>query len=124
MIDHQSVTQWLGDYVRAWQTYDPEAIGALFSEQATYRYNPYDEPLSGREAIVASWLENRDEPNTYSAEYRPVAVVGDVAVANGRTFYYGADGATLIDQFDNIFVMRFDEQGRCADFCEWYMQPR
>jgi ketosteroid isomerase-like protein len=124
MIDHQGVTQWLEDYVRAWQSYDPAAIGALFSEEATYRYNPYDEPMRGREAIVASWLEDRDEPNTYTAEYKPLAVDGDIAVANGRSLYYEADGATLKKQYDNIFVMRFDEQGRCVDFCEWFMEPR
>lgn len=124
MIDHQGVTQWLEDYVRAWQSYDPAAIGALFSEEATYRYNPYDEPMRGREAIVASWLEDRDEPNTYAAEYKPLAVDGDIAVANGRSLYYEADGATLKKQYDNIFVMRFDEQGRCVDFCEWFMEPR
>lgn len=124
MIDHQGVTQWLEDYVRAWQSYDPAAIGALFSEEATYRYNPYDEPVRGREAIVASWLEDRDEPNTYAAEYKPLAVDGDIAVANGRSLYYEADGATLKKQYDNIFVMRFDEQGRCVDFCEWFMEPR
>jgi len=31
---------WLDDYVAAWRSYDPEAIGALFSEDAEYRYHP------------------------------------------------------------------------------------
>jgi ketosteroid isomerase-like protein len=124
MIDHRSVTRWLQDYVSAWKSYDPQAIRALFSENATYRYNPYDEPVRGREAITANWLENRDAPNTYAAEYKPIAVDGDTAVANGRTRYFEADGKTLIRQFDNIFVLRFDDEGRCTEFCEWFMQPR
>ncbi len=124
MIDHRSVAQWLQDYVSAWKSYDSQAIAALFNEHATYRYNPYDEPLRGRDAIVANWLENRDVPNTYSAEYKPVAVDGDTAVANGRTLYYEADGKTFKRQYDNIFVLRFDGEGRCTEFCEWFMQPR
>jgi hypothetical protein len=124
MMTHDKVTKWLQDYVSAWKSYDPQAIGALFSEAATYRYNPYDEPLRGREAIVANWLEYRDELNTYTAEYKPVVVEGNTAVANGRTLYYEADGQTLTRQFDNIFVLRFDEEGRCTDFCEWYIPPR
>jgi YD repeat-containing protein len=123
MIDHTNVRKWLNDYVNAWKTYDPAAIGALFTEDATYRYNPFDEPVRGREAIVASWLENRDPPNTYSAEYQPIAVNGNTAVSNGHSLYYDADGK-LVRQFDNIFVLRFAEDGRCADFCEWYMKPR
>jgi hypothetical protein len=124
MINHQTVTIWLQDYINAWKSYDPESIRALFSENATYRYNPYDDPVRGREAILANWLENRDAPNTYDADYKPIAIDGNTAVSNGRTRYYEADGKTLIRQFDNIFVMHFDDQGRCTDFCEWFMQPR
>ena len=100
------------------------AIAALFSESAVYRYNPYDDGVRGREEIVATWLENRDKPGTYSAEYASIAVDGDTAVARGKSFYYSADGKTITRQFDNIFVLKFDDQGRCTDFCEWFMQPR
>jgi ketosteroid isomerase-like protein len=125
MIDHQSVSRWLQEYVTAWETYDPQAIANLFSEHATYRYNPYDaEPVTGRDAIVANWLEYRDAPNTYKAEYHPIAVDGNTAVANGRSVYFEPDGKTLKRQYDNIFVLRFDDQGRCAEFTEWFMQPR
>ncbi|MFN8420261.1 MAG: nuclear transport factor 2 family protein [Anaerolineae bacterium] len=123
MIDHASVSKWLRDYISAWESYDPAAIGALFSENAGYRYNPYDEPVRGRQAIIENWLENRDDPNTYKAEYTPIAVDGEVAVAQGRTQYFDSDGMFL-RQFDNIFVIRFDSEGRCLDFCEWFMQPR
>jgi ketosteroid isomerase-like protein len=124
MITRERAVKWLQDYVAAWKSYDKEAIRALFSEDAIYRYNPFDEGVRGREAIVAEWLDGADKPNTYEAEYKPIAVEGDTAVAQGRTYYYEADGKTLRRQFDNIFVLRFDEEGRCKDFCEWFMQPR
>lgn len=124
MITYDTVTRWLAAYVAAWQSYQPQAIGALFSEAATYRYNPFDEPVQGREAIVASWLAERDAPGTYTAEYKPIALEGQTAVAQGRTLYYAADGQAVERQFDNIFVLRFDDEGLCTDFCEWYMQPQ
>lgn len=124
MIDHQHVQKWLDDYVSAWKSYDPAAIGALFSENASYRFNPFDDPVTGRDTIVLNWLENRDPPDTYAAQYHPIVVEGNTAVANGRSFYYEADGKTVHRQFDNIFVLKFDSEGRCEDFCEWYMQPR
>lgn len=46
---------WLDGYVDAWKTYDEGAIGELFSENARYRYHPWDERhavVSGRAAIV------------------------------------------------------------------------
>jgi len=124
MINRERVAKWLQDYMAAWKSYDPQAIRALFSEDAIYRYNPYDEGVRGREEIVTAWLDGPDKANTYEAEYQPIAVEGDTAVAHGRTYYYEADGKTLVRQFDNIFVLRFDDEGRCKDFCEWFMQPR
>jgi hypothetical protein len=110
---------WLDAYVRAWRSYDREAIGALFAEDATYAYHPYDEPLRGRDAIADSWLSDRDADGTWEASYRPLMADGDRVIATGETRY--ADG----NVFSNLFVMRFDAEGRCSDFVEWYVHhPR
>lgn len=71
---------------------------------------------------MASWLEDRDDSGTYDAHYETIAVDGDVAVANGRSRYVEADGATLTSEYDNIFVLRFDGDGRCVEFREWFME--
>lgn len=125
-MDHAAVRAWLDAYVHAWQTYDPAEIAALFTEDAVYYYHPYDEPAKGREAIVAAWIDppGRDAPGTYAGHYEPLVVEGPLAVAHGRSQYFEADGKAPRTEFDNIFVMRFDEHGRCAEFREWYMERR
>lgn len=70
-------------------TYDPDLIGALFAENITYGYYPYDDRVLGRHAVVASWVGEsdapgvsaRDAPGMYDANYAAIAVDGDVAVA-------------------------------------------
>jgi hypothetical protein len=120
-----TVAAWLASYVRAWDTYDPDAIGDLFTEHATYEYHPFEDPVRGRLAIVASWLENKDAPGTYDGHYEPIAIDGDVAVAHGKTRYFTDASKTELDrEFDNIFVIRFDDRGRCQSLREWYMSPR
>ncbi|HEY0492395.1 MAG TPA: nuclear transport factor 2 family protein, partial [Candidatus Dormibacteraeota bacterium] len=100
-------------------------MARLFSEDATYRYHPFDEPIRGRLAIVASWVGDKDTPGTYDASYRTLAVDGDLAVASGRSRYYtDASKSTLEAEYDNLFLMRFDQEGRCLSFQEWYMTPR
>lgn len=124
------VDRWLRAYVEAWKTYDRERIAALFSDEVSYRYHPYDEPLRGRDAVVASWLgednhagaSTRDDPDTYDASYRTVAVDGNVAFATGTTRYSRTPGAPPNRVFDNCFVMSFDTAGRCREFTEWYME--
>jgi ketosteroid isomerase-like protein len=120
-VDTDAVAAWLDAYSRAWGSYDPEEIGALFSTDAVYFYDPFHEPVRGREAIVADWLEDRDEAGTYEGSYHPVLVAGDQAVARGSSRYFNTNGSVR-DQYDNLFLLRFDAAGRCAEFREWYMR--
>jgi len=122
MLDRAMVSAWLDAYVQAWKTYDRDAIGALFSENAVYYYTPYYEALHGREAIVNSWLQERDVAGTYDAHYEPVVIEGDRAVTNGRSRYFEQGSHKLKAEWDNVFILRFDEQGRCKEYREWYMQ--
>jgi hypothetical protein len=125
------VQAWLDRYLDAWRSYSPEAIGALFTHDAEYRYHPSDEPVRGRDAIVRSWLEpegpasSRDEPGTFEAHYAPYAVEGDRAVAIGWSRYWtDASQTTVARTYDNSFLLRFDPQGRCASFTEFYVKRR
>ena len=124
-MNRETLQVWLDKYVDAWRTYDPAQIADLFSEDALYYYSPWDEqnPLSGREAIVADWLREPNPAGSWEAHYVPVAVEGNVGVAQGRTRYFNPD-RSIEREFDNIFVMHFDDAGRCVRFTEWYMQPR
>jgi hypothetical protein len=131
-MDHATAQGWLDRYVEAWRTYDPDQIGDLFAEDVAYRYHPYDEPVVGRAAVVASWLgessadgaSTRDEPGTYDAVYAPAAVEGDVVVATGTSRYRDSADGPVTKVFHNCFVLRFDEDGRCREFTEYYVQQR
>jgi hypothetical protein len=128
-VDRDAVDRWLRAYVDAWKTYDPVQIASLFAENVRYHYHPYDAPIEGRDAVVRSWLgdsdasgaSTRDELNTYDATYRAVAVDDRLAVAVGSTHYSeSADSQNRV--FDNCFLIRFDPEGRCTDFTEWYIE--
>jgi ketosteroid isomerase-like protein len=129
-MDHESAQAWLHRYVDAWMTYDPAEIAALFSEDVAYRYHPSDDPLVGRDEVVASWLgesasadaSTRDAPGTYEAAYAPVAVDGDTVVSTGTSRYREVPEGPVVRVYDNCFVMRFDAQGRCREFTEYYLR--
>jgi uncharacterized protein (TIGR02246 family) len=124
-LTRETVAAWLRAYARAWETYDPDAVADLFSEDATYLYHPFDEPIRGRLAIVASWIEDKDPAGTYDGRYEPVAIDGNLAVAHGRSRYFNdASKTELVREYDNLFLIEFDDQGRCRFFREWYMGRR
>ena len=116
-MTREQVQAWLDAYVDAWRTYEASTIGALFSADATYAYHPYDEPERGREAIVASWLSEPDgrargrRATRRSCRRRSRRRDGETVYADGR-------------RFSNLFVLRFDGDGRCSEFVEWYIETR
>jgi uncharacterized protein (TIGR02246 family) len=123
------VQRWLDRYIAAWTSYDAQAIGDLFTDDARYRYHPSDEGFVGRDAIVRAWLEpvgdasTRDEPGTWEAHYEPFSVDGDRAVAVGWSRYYtNASKSTVQNVWDNVYLLEFDADGRCRSFTEFYVE--
>jgi len=122
-LDRPAFQAWLDRYVAAWKSYDPVQIGALFCEDAEYRYHPEDEPLRGRAAIVESWLDGFDPAGTYDAKYEPLAIDGESHVASGWSRYFTTQGEPR-DEYWNIYLVRFDAAGQATLFTEWWIQDR
>jgi len=130
-IDRAKVQDWLDRYVAAWKSYDPAAIGDLFSEDAEYRYHPWDEPEVGRDTIVSDWVapegkpEQRDAEGTYDASYSPWAIEGNRAVAVGTSDYFtDATRSTRERRYHNTFLIEFDDDGRARSFTETFLLER
>lgn len=130
-VTHDAVQRWIDAYLHAWETYDPAAIGDLFTEDAEYRWHPADEPEVGRAAIVDAWLNpggdsgSRDVPGTYAGDLQPFVGNGNRAVAVGTcTYWTDATRSEVSRIYYNNWLLEFDEAGRCTSFTEYYMVPR
>ena len=125
-MTHDDVQRWLDRYIEAWRSYDPGQVGELFSEDAEYRYHPYEEPIRGRDEIVRSWVtpegneSQLDAPDSWSAQYEPYAVDGDGAVAVGWSRYLATDDEPA-KLYHNCYLLRFDDGGRCSSFTEFFV---
>lgn len=109
--------EWVAAYVAAWQSNDPAEIGALFTDDARYLTSPDSEPRIGRDAIVAGWLEDLDEPGSWSFDWHIVHEHDDFVVVQGRTDYPAER------DYLNLWIIRLAADGRATEFTEWYM-PR
>ena len=108
---------WIDGYVQAWNSNDPAAVGALFTEDAAYATEPYSRPWQGRDEIVRRWLDRKDEPGETEFRWQPLAVAEEVAVVQGETVYRAPPRT-----YSNLWVIRLDGEGRCSEFTEWWMQ--
>ena len=122
-MNRTDVQTWLDRYVEAWRANEAGPIEALFTDDAVYSYRPWDSDehtMRGRDAIVASWLEEPDAPEAWDAHYEPYAVDGDSAVAVGWS-RYAPTGDDPERTYHNAYLLRFAPDGRCAEFHEFYM---
>jgi uncharacterized protein (TIGR02246 family) len=115
-MESKDVDAWVDRYLRAWTTNDPEHIADLFTEDARYYTAPHRAPWSGRDGIVAGWLDRKDEEGTWEFRYEVLAVVGDLAFVQGWTIYPN-DG----ERYGNLWVIRVARDGRASEFTEWWM---
>jgi hypothetical protein len=122
-MNSSDVQAWLDAYVAAWRANEREPIEVLFTDDAEYRYSPWDAGegmVHGLEAIVASWLKQPDDPGAWDAHYEPYAVEGERAVAVGWSRYAARD-----DQpertYHNAYLLEFAPDGRCRSFTEFFM---
>lgn len=116
-----AANDWIGRYVRAWETNDPDDIRSLFTEDAEYRDGPSTEPWIGHDAILAGWLGQKDDPGTWSFEHELTAVDGDIAIIRGRTSYPST--TTKSRQYDNLMVIELTDDGRARSFTDWFLTP-
>lgn len=108
---------WMTGYLAAWTDNDPDHIAGLFTEDAVYDPQTADGEIHGVDAIVAWWRAVDDDPDNWDMEWLPLVEKDDLAIVTARVRYFSPPAS-----FRNLFVIRFDESGRCRDFTEWYIE--
>ncbi len=108
---------WVASYERAWRAGDLQAVEGLFTSDARYRPSPYEESEVGHEAIKAFWLD--DEGETFTMSATPVAVEDATAVVRVLVHY----GEPTSQEYLDLWVLHFAEDGRVDDFEEWAYWP-
>jgi uncharacterized protein (TIGR02246 family) len=109
--------EWVEGYVRAWNSNDPEEIGALFTDDALYYTEPFAAPWRGRAEIVAGWLKHKDEPGQTTFDWQPLVESPELSALTATTTYRDPPRA-----YSNLWVIRFAAEGRCREFTEWWMK--
>ncbi len=119
-MERATVRRWVDGYERAWRTAGTDGLSELFRAEATYRVSPWSPPVEGLTAIRSLWERERegaDEAFTMTSEV--VAVDGTTAVVRVAVAYDSPGGRRWRD----LWVLRFDTDGRCVAFEEWPFAP-
>jgi uncharacterized protein (TIGR02246 family) len=113
----KDLDKWVARYRKAWESNDPADIAALWAEDAAWYRRPDEDPVVGRDAIVAAWREVADAPGETTFEYEVLGFGDGVGFVRGWTTYRTAPPA----EFSNLWVIRL-EKDRAYEFVEWWME--
>ena len=119
-VTAEQLMGWVEGYERAWRTAGTDGLQDLFTDDAEYLGSPYDVPVVGLAAISEMWDEDRNGPDevfTMTAEV--VACQGDTGVARVQVRY----GDPLVQEYLDLWVVRFAADGRADLFEEWPFWP-
>ncbi len=118
-MTRDDLSAWVDAYERAWRTDGTAALRDLFAADATYSPAPFQELHRGLGAIGAMWERERAGPDEgFTLEWEVVAVEGDTGVVRADVRY-----AAPAQRWANLWLVRFDEHGRCVAFEEWPFSP-
>jgi hypothetical protein len=116
MAEYDAVRSWTERYIGAWRSNDADDITALFTPDAVYRTGPFDAPRRGHDAIMRGWLDDKDEPGSWTFTY-DILTTDPIGVVEGRTVYTDPDR-----EYANIWLIDLDDTGAAArTFTEYYM---
>ena len=119
------IDRWLQLYLTAWKTDAPDDIARLFTDDARYFTEPFRDAISGKDAIVAWWIEHGDSKTAWTFESKRIAREDGVYVVHGITGY-PADEAkpAAASVYHNLWFVTLSDDGRASEFVEWWMLVR
>ena len=122
LVERENIDTWMKGYIKAWNSNDPEDIGRLFSRDGRYFDGPFREPWRGRDQIISSWLEQKDEPGDFDVRYEVLGISENKGFVRGWTNYHNPNHPEW-GSYSNLWVIQLNGSGECEEFIEWWMEP-
>ncbi len=109
--------QWLDGYRNAWIERDPDAAAALFTEDATYAEQPYQDAFVGRSGVRDYWARVTATQTDVEMQFGTPITVGDRTTVEWWTTLTN-DGTPIT--LAGAFLLTFDSTGLCRTLREYW----
>ena len=115
-----TVQEWLDGYLRAWEEKDADAAAALFTEDASYRDNPFEEPHLGQDGVRSYWSGVTASQEDVRVRIGNAVVAPDSRRAAAEFWVTMLNGGAEVT-LTGILFLRFAGDGRCEELREaWH----
>lgn len=111
--------QWLESYSRASRENDAKASAELFAKDARYYETPFDDPILGRESIYQYWLKGAQRLKDKASTHEILSANDNLGIAHWQSEFTMINSGKQV-ALDCLFVVEFDDDGKCSVFREWW----
>lgn len=119
-MDRDGVKKWVGGYERAWRSPGTGLLSELFTEDVEYLVSPWADPIVGLEPLGVFWEAERSGPDESFTMASEIVAVQDATAVVRVSVEYRWD---TLSRWRDLWVLRFDSDGRCTRFEEWPFAP-
>lgn len=105
-------------FKRAWERLDVDAAVDLFREDAEYRFDPFEAPLTGANAIRAHWNDVAASQAHVEFDGERVWVSGPTVLASWHAAFTLRATAERIRR-RGVMTLELDEAGLVTRYREW-----
>lgn len=117
MLSTDLANEWADAYRKAWETADPEAAAALFTDDATYRSEIFEEPHRDRSGVFEYWTGVTSAQSEVTVRMgRPFVDGQRVAVEFWTNMVVEGSPVTLA----GCLLLTLDDSGLCSDLREYW----
>lgn len=118
-LDHATAGDLLERYAHAWQAFDGDGWTALFTEDAAYHEDPFEEPMVGHNALRAYLLGAAEAQEQVEMSVERHWVVGPTVLAAWHASYVRKPGRARV-RLAGFMTLETADDGRIARFREWW----
>jgi ketosteroid isomerase-like protein len=118
-VDHARAGDLLASYGRAWETFDGDAWSDLFDEAAEYHEDPFEPPLTGRNAIRAYLLEAAEGQRQVEFTIERHWVSGTTVLAAWHASWVRTTGGARV-RLAGFMTLELGPDERIVRFREWW----
>ena len=119
-MDRAQVSRWVDAYEQVWRTVGTDRLAEVFTLDVSYRPSPWKEPIRGLEELARFWDRAREGADERFTMARDVVAVDDKTAVVRLAVDYLEEAP---GQWRDLWVIEFDDDGRCRSFEEWPFAP-
>jgi hypothetical protein len=103
-------TSWMTEYGRASAENDPQASANLFAPDARYHENPFDELITGRDAIFQYWNNGAQKLKDKELAFEILSVENNRGIARWQFKFTVIESGKRL-ALACLFVAEFNDEG-------------